>query len=144
MMKSFFSIIVFFLLKYFINCVDTCQTNCLKSDNKCVDIDSYHSCPSNCKPNFLSSDSNGCFTCDGSLDSSKCYYFTNGGCEISTIEQAISKGYKIVINSQCVSSCGENLYQMGDFCYENCIGGNSRSKKRKKDKEKKISKKRKK
>jgi len=123
-MKSFISIIVFFLLKYFINC-DECQTNCLKSDNKCVDIDSFHSCPSYCKPNFLSSDNNGCFTCNiGSLGSDQCYYFTNDGCQISSIEEANSKNYKIVINSQCVSSCGENLYQMGDFCYENCIGGN--------------------
>jgi len=123
-MKSFLSIIVFFLLKYFINC-DDCQNNCLKSDNKCVDIDSFHSCPSFCKPNFLSSDNNGCFACNpGSLGSNQCYYFTNAGCQISTIGTASDNGYNIVINSQCVSSCGENLYQMGDFCYENCIGGN--------------------
>ena len=124
-MNSFFSIFILFFLKYFINC-DVCQTKCLKSGNKCVDIDSYNSCPSNCKPNFLSLDNKGCFACDTTtLTEDSCYYFSDNSCSISLISSLSS--YKVVYNSnplQCVSSCGQNLYEMGGFCYENCIGGN--------------------
>ena len=126
-MNSFFLIFVLFFLRYFINC-DECQTKCLKSGNNCVDIDSYNSCPSYCKPNFLSLDNKGCFKCNiGNLLDNQCYYFSNDGCHSTSIENASVLGYNKVINSsplQCSSSCGQNLYQMGDFCYENCIGGN--------------------
>ena len=57
-------------------------------------------------------------------DNNKCYYINNNGdCEIKDI----SNNYKLVYNSnpiQCVSYCGENLNEMGDFCYEGCIGEN--------------------
>ena len=108
-MNSFFSIFVLFFLKYFINC-DECQTKCLKSGNNCVDIDSYNSCPSYCKPNFLSLDNKGCFKCSfGNLPANQCYYFSNGGCYVTSIESASALGYNKIINSsplQCSSSCG--------------------------------------
>ena len=123
MIKSFFSIVVFFFLKYFTNCNSICQTNCLKSDMKCVNIDTFQTCPSYCKPNFLSSDNKACYNC-GDVNENKCYYINqNGICEIIDI----SYDKKIIYNSnprQCVDYCGENLHEMGDFCYESCVGGN--------------------
>ena len=129
MVKSFFSIFVFFFLKYFINCVDNCQNNCLKSGTNCANADLFKVCGANCRPNFLSSDNNECITCkDGNgnenVGNNQCYHIKNDGtCEIISI----SNEYKLVYNSnplQCVTHCGENLYEMGGFCYENCIGGN--------------------
>ena len=79
-------------------------------------------CSPNCKPNILSSDDNACYDCANVLNS-ECYSINNGECE----GQSFSSANKIIYNSypiQCVSSCGPNLFEMGDFCYENCIGGN--------------------
>ena len=123
MIKRFFSIFVFFILKYFINC-DACTSNCLKTDKQCINKDSYSTCPSNCRPNFLVSETNACVECTGAIGANKCYHIkSDGKCEIVTI----SGSYKLVYNSnppQCVASCGDKLSEMGDFCYELCIGGN--------------------
>ena len=123
MIKSFFSLFVFFFLKYFTNCNSICQTNCLKSDMKCVNIDSFKTCPSYCKPNFLSSDNKACYKCENVNDNQIYYINENDNCEINNCPA----NYKLVYNSeplQCVKYCGENLFEMGGFCYKDCIGGN--------------------
>jgi hypothetical protein len=72
----------------------------------------------------LVSETNACVECTGAIGANKCYHIkSDGKCEIVTI----SGSYKLVYNSnppQCVASCGDKLSEMGDFCYELCIGGN--------------------
>ena len=124
MTKIFYSFFTFFFLEYFINCDDSCQTSCLKTDEKCIDRNSLVTCNSKCRPNYLDSQNNGCNYCEGVTTTKKYYYFTSSGCETY---DSCGDSFKLVYNSdpsQCVKSCGENLYEMEDFCYSDCIGGN--------------------
>jgi hypothetical protein len=56
------------------------------------------------------------------VSNNQCYSINSTGqCYINNSPQ------KIVYDSdpiQCVSSCGPNLYEMGNFCYKDCNGGN--------------------
>ena len=124
MIKLYFSIFTFFFLEYFINCADNCQISCLKTDEKCIDLNEHVTCDPKCRPNYLDSINSGCNYCKDVSSTNKYHYFSNDGCEAYA---SCDSSFKIVYNSapsQCVKTCGENLFEMEDFCYFDCTGGN--------------------
>ena len=127
MIKSLYSIFAFFFLEYFINCQNSCETSCLKTDQNCLASNSYVTCDPTCRPNYLDPGNNGCTNCPTVSSTNKYYYFSGSGCTTYNSPNSWSKSYKIVYSSeptQLVKACGENLFEMAGFCYFDCIGGN--------------------
>jgi len=131
----YYILYISFFFKLYINCYD-CNNDCKRVGNDCVSANNNNEnantyCKTYCRPNLLDQDSEKCYFCKtNSNQDINYYYFEN---DISTTCKQISYNVNkpcdgltklIYETKQCASSCGEHLYEMGGYCYKDCIGGN--------------------
>jgi len=115
-------LIILFIFIFLAKCEeDLCHySKCKVEDNKCVDAnadadsDSPRTCDPNCKPNLLNKFDMKCYDCRNS-DGNKYYSINDPICTGTDI----CNGYIIEGSNQCVNTCGDSLYKMGDYCYIN-------------------------
>ena len=116
-------------LKFYANCYD-CLNDCKRVGNDCVFKNAYISdeyCSKNCRPNFYFKDSEKCYTCNNTNGqyhyfnyeiTTSCGRFSNL-CTANSVHKKNING-----TNQCVSTCGPDYYEMGDYCFSDCVGGN--------------------
>ena len=100
--KIFFFIIINLILP-----IIFCQNEC----NECNA--SPPTCPQNCRKSSINGD-NTYYYCN--FDGNNQFYAINGQCYV----KPNCDGYGKIVNgaNECVNSCGSNLYELGDFCFE--------------------------
>jgi len=107
---------ILFISIFFAKCDgDLCDSSkCKVENNHCVDVNRNYpgTCNQNCKPNLLNKFDMKCYDCSSSYG--KRYYSINDpNCVGSdTCNGLVIQGY-----NQCVDSCGDSLFKLGDFCY---------------------------
>ena len=116
-------------LKFYANCY-TCLDDCKRVGNECVFKNAYLTgsfCSTDCRPNLYFKDSEKCYTCK---DNNGAYYYFPY--QITTTCKRLGNvcntypyhNKNINGTNQCVIACGPDYYEMGGYCYSDCVGGN--------------------
>ena len=116
-------------LTFYANCY-SCEDDCKRVDNDCVFKSAYLTgdwCLTNCRPNLYNKDSEKCYTCNN--NNGQYFYFNyeitercgrlTRLCTVNTYHTKTIYG-----TNQCVTSCGSHYYEMGRYCFADCVGGN--------------------
>ena len=95
-----------------INCNIFCDSyHCNNNGISCTNT-LNRKCHANCRPSIVNNN-NGCYFCKNIV---KYYQITSEQCEIKS-----KCDNKVVYESnECVDNCGNDYYELGDYCYKEC------------------------